>query len=173
MNSPQETFRIEPLSAAFRPWATLVLTEHWGSPRVVTRGRIHHADDLPGFIARRGGEPVGLITYRLEAAEGEIVTLNSLDEQVGIGKKLVETVVETARRAGCRRLWLITTNDNLPALRFYQKRGFVLRAVYPGALDASRKLKPEIPTVGIGGIPLRDEIELELVLRSSGDGGNS
>lgn len=62
------------------------------------------------------------------------------------------------------RLWLITTNDNMEALRFYQKRGFILSALYPNALEESRKLKPEIPEVGLEGIPLRDEIELEFKL---------
>ncbi len=77
---------------------------------------------------------------------------------------LIEAVKQAAVSAGCRRLWLITTNDNLHALRFYQKRGFRLVAVYPNALEESRRLKPEIPLVGLDGIPLRDELELELAL---------
>jgi hypothetical protein len=50
------------------------------------------------------------------------------------------------------------------ALRFYQKRGFVLVAVHRNALEQSRKLKPEIPLIGDDEIPLRDEIELEMML---------
>jgi GNAT superfamily N-acetyltransferase len=73
-------------------------------------------------------------------------------------------VAESARAAGCRRLWLITTNDNLPALRFYQKRGFVLVRLHRGAVAGSRRLKPEIPLTGSEGIPIRDELELELEL---------
>jgi Acetyltransferase (GNAT) family len=68
------------------------------------------------------------------------------------------------REAGCRRVWLITTNDNLRALRFYQRRGFRLVAVHPDALARSRELKPSIPEIGLDGIPLRDELELELLL---------
>ena len=64
--------------------------------------------------------------------------------------------------AGCTRLWVITTNDNVNALRFYQRRGFCLVTVHRGAVDRSRAtLKPEIPAAGAYGIPLRDEIELE------------
>jgi RimJ/RimL family protein N-acetyltransferase len=77
---------------------------------------------------------------------------------------LIEAVKNTARAAKCKRLWLITTNDNLNALRFYQKRGFVLVAVHRNALEISRQLKPEIPLFGADGIPLRDEIELEMIL---------
>ena len=76
----------------------------------------------------------------------------------------IEAVKEVACKAGCRRLWLITTNDNLNALRFYQKRGFALVAVHRNALEISRKFKPEIPLIGADGIPLRDEIELEMIL---------
>jgi DNA-3-methyladenine glycosylase I len=89
------------------------------------------------------------------------VTLNSLREGIGIGTALLDAVREAARKSGCRRTWLITTNDNLHALRFYQKRGWRLTALHRNALDESRRLKPVIPEIGIDGIPLRDEIELE------------
>jgi hypothetical protein len=61
-------------------------------------------------------------------------------------------------------LWLITTNDDLRALGFYQKRGMSLVMVYRNAMDLARKLKPQIPLVGLNCIPFRDEIELEMVL---------
>jgi RimJ/RimL family protein N-acetyltransferase len=73
-------------------------------------------------------------------------------------------VSNIALKAGCRRIWLITTNDNTAALRFYQKKGFSLVAVHRNAIERSRQLKPEIPETGNDGIPLRDEIELEIVL---------
>jgi hypothetical protein len=59
---------------------------------------------------------------------------------------------------------VITTNDNLDALRFYQRRGFRLAALHRGAVDDSRaRLKPQIPPIGDHGIKLRDELELEKV----------
>jgi len=65
-------------------------------------------------------------------------------------------------RHRCPRLWLVTTNDNVDALRFYQRRGFCLVCVHRGAVDHSRAhLKPEIPLAGNNRIPLRDELELE------------
>jgi GNAT superfamily N-acetyltransferase len=145
-------------------WATNLLRDRWGSTLVVSRGRVYQADTLPGFVAFRDGTPVGLITYNLNGDECELVTLDSVLEKAGVGASLIESVKATAIRLKCRRLWLITTNDNTAALIFYQKRGFNLRAVYPDAINKSRHLKPEIPRIGNDGIPIRDEIELEMML---------
>jgi GNAT superfamily N-acetyltransferase len=125
---------------------------------------VHDATALPGFIARCDGQRAGLLTYRIEGGQCELVTLNSELGGRGVGSALVQAVIDAAREARCARLWLITTNDNLAALRFYQKRGFHLVAVHRDALDESRRLKPQIPLIGMEGIPLRDEIELELRL---------
>lgn len=105
-----------------------------------------------------------MITYNIDGVQCEITILNSLVEGKGIGTSLVNEVVNVAGKAGCTRLWLITTNDNTAGLRFFQKRGFSLVAVYRNALEQSRKLKPEIPLTGNDGIPMRDEIKLEMVL---------
>ncbi len=159
-----KTFQVRPLNKGDHDWVARVLAEHWGSTKVVTRGRIHDADELPGFVAVQENKPVGLATYRIDGDQCEIVTLHSPVEGIGIGSALINAVKTVAVSARCRRLWLITTNDNLAALRFYQKRGFLLVAVHRNALEQSRRLKPEIPLVGIDGIPLRDEIELEMLL---------
>lgn len=145
-------------------WITTLLIDHWGSANIVSRGKIHDASVLPGFIATVDNKTIGLITYKIEGNECEIVTLNSLFEGKGISSKLIEAVKNVAKSHKCKRIWLIETNDNTKALRFYQKRGFHLVAVYPNALEQSRKLKPEIPLIGIDNIPLRDEIELEILL---------
>jgi ribosomal protein S18 acetylase RimI-like enzyme len=157
-------FQIRPLNQADRAWVTRFLEGHWGSASIVSRGRLHQADRLPGFVAVRDGEMVGLVTYQIQSSECEIVSLDSLVEGVGIGSALIEAVEEVAIAADCKRLWLVTTNDNTHALRFYQRRGFVLAALHRNALEESRRLKPEIPLVGLDGIPLRDEIELEVIL---------
>ena len=157
-------FEVRPGTATDRPWIIERLTEWWASPTIVTRGRLVDASTMPAFIAVENAQRLGLATYEMKDAACELVTLNSFAEGRGIGAALVDAVADAARDAGCRRLWLITTNDNLPALRFYQKRGFHLVAVHRGALDRSRALKPQIPTIGLHGIPLRDEIELEMLL---------
>lgn len=142
-----------------------VLTGEWGSERIVSRERVRVGDELPGFIAEQGDEVLGLVIYDIRGNECELVSLNSARENIGIGSALLATVANAAREAGCRRIWVITTNDNLRALRFYQKRGMRLAALYPNAIQESRRIKPEIPMVGRDGIPLRDELELEIILQ--------
>jgi ribosomal protein S18 acetylase RimI-like enzyme len=122
---------------------------------------IHHCDQLPGFIAWNGQEVAGLVTYSIREQHCEIVSLDSLQEGKGIGTLLLQAVERLAQRHGLERVWLITTNDNLHALRFYQKRGYELVQIYRNAVAKARKIKPEIPLIGHDGIPIRDEIELE------------
>ena len=155
--------RVRPLGEADREWATGKLRELWGEG-VVSRGRLLDATVLPGFVAERDGEPAGLLTYRIDGGDCEVVTINAFPRGAGVGTALMEAVAAAARDAGCRRVWLITTNDNLRALRFYQRRGFRLAALHRDALARSRDLKPSIPEIGLDGIPLRDELELELRL---------
>jgi GNAT superfamily N-acetyltransferase len=157
-------YKIRPLDRDDRDWVAALIEKEWASTKIVFRGKIHFADELPGFAAVAGNKPVGLITYRIEGKECEIITLNSLHERIGIASALVEAVKRVALDSGCKRLWTITTNDNVDALRFYQKRGFELVAIHRNALEHSRKLKPEIPLTGKNGVPLRDEIELEMLL---------
>lgn len=157
-------FTLRPLQAEDSNRVAQFCIDQWGAETVVAHGEIYYPHRLPGFVAEQEGQWVGLLTYRIEDEACEVMTIDSLRPSQGIGSALVEAVKGAARRAGCRRLWLITTNDNLNALRFYQKRGFVLAAVYPNALAVSRRLKPQIPLIGNDGIPLRDEIELEMML---------
>jgi len=155
---------IRPCNADDKAWIKDFLAEQWGSEIVIVHGTVFHPHELPGFVAVQTDERLGLATYHITEGECEIVTLNSTHSGLGIGGALIEAVKEQAQEAGCRRLWLITTNDNLDALGFYQRRGFELVKINRHAVDESRKLKPQIPAVGEHGIPLRDEIELEITL---------
>ena len=138
--------------------------ENWGDEFVVAHGVIYYPDTLDGFIALDGNEWIGEITYAFLENECEIVSLDSARQGMGVGTMLIHNVVEEARKKDCRRIFLITTNDNLNALGFYQKRGFELVAVHRGAINESRKIKPGISLIGANNIPLRDEIELEMLL---------
>jgi len=138
--------------------------EYWGDEFIVARGIVHHPEFLDGFFAWDGTEIIGLITVAHSSEGCEIISLDSLREDKGIGTALINEVIKAAREKGCRRIFLITTNDNLRALGFYQKRGFEISAIYRGAVNESRKIKTGIPRIGMNGIPLRDEIELELLL---------
>ena len=152
------------MKASDHIWLAQFASKHWGAPIVVGHGVIYELPQLPGFIAEEQGEYIGVVTYHSEGQACEVVSINSLRPGQGIGALLLNAVKNMALQMGCTRLWLITTNDNLNALRFYQKRGFVLVAVHRNALEQSRKLKPQIPLIGEYGIPLRDEIELEMPL---------
>lgn len=138
--------------------------ESWGSEMVVAHGDVLFPAELEGFIAFAGEEKDGLVTYQIKGEACEIVTLNSLKPNLDIGSQLVCHLAGFAREKGCNRLWLVTTNDNTNALRFYQKIGFHMRALRPGIIPEYRKIKPEIPLKGADGIPIRDEIELEMGL---------
>jgi ribosomal protein S18 acetylase RimI-like enzyme len=157
---------IHPTTPSDHAQVAQFIREQWGEDLVVSRGKTYQPSTLPGFIAEYDGYLVGLLTYHIESDACEIVTIDATQRLRGIGTMLLDAVKEAAQLAGCRRLWLITTNDNLPALRFYQRRGFVLRAVHPNAIEQSRQLKPGIPRLGIDGIPIRDEIELEIRLEN-------
>jgi GNAT superfamily N-acetyltransferase len=134
----------------------------WHSLRVARRGAIEHPVDHPELIAEEDGRLLGVLTYVIRGPDCEVLTLHTDRRWSGVGSALLAEVERIARAASCGRLWLITTNDNVDALRFYQRRGFRLVALHPGAVDDSReRLKPEIPEVGDHGIPLRDELELE------------
>ncbi len=145
-------------------WIQKVFQQEWGDVFVVSGEKIYYPKNLEGFILLEKNEKLGLITFHSNNNEIEIVTLNSFQENLGIGTSLVKSVIEEAKMRKKKRIWLITTNDNIEALKFYQKRGFSLVAIHRGAIDASRKIKPSIPRIGKHAIPISDELELELML---------
>ena len=156
--------KIRPREVVDQAAAGAFLARH-GGLRVARLGELVHPLDHPALVAETGGgQLLGMLTY--VPGQGwqqcEILTLHADEQWRGAGTALIEVAGQLARRQGCSRLWVITTNDNVDALRFYQRRGFCLVRVHRGAVDRSRAtLKPEIPPAGAYGIPLRDEIELE------------
>ena len=138
--------------------------EHWGGEEMIARGRVYRPEQLDGFVVEDREAWIGLITFVIEDGECEVTSLDSLREGQGIGSSLLEKAMEAVRSCGCKRLLLVTTNDNLKALGFYQRRGFEIAAIYRGAIHETRKIKPGIPLIGYNNIPLRDEIELEIML---------
>jgi DNA-3-methyladenine glycosylase I len=143
-----------------REWLRGILRERWGSEEIVGRGRLRRFDDLLAIVAMDEHTRLGVATYALDGATAEIVTLDSFHEGRGIGSSLIEAVAKAAREAGARKLFVMTTNDNVRALGLYQRRGFRLHELRPGAVERARQLKPSIPLLGNDGIPIRDEIDL-------------
>jgi len=159
-----KTVAIRELETSDREWLRHFLREHSGSTCVVSRGVLHEAGQLPGLVAQLDGVPSAALTYHVAGGELEVVTLHSARPGLGSGSRLLEAARAKAQSLGCRRLWLITTNDNEPAIRFYERRGMTLVAVHHNAIALSRQLKPEIPLFGVDGKPIRDEIEFEVRL---------
>lgn len=137
---------------------------HWFSTDMVIRGEIVDMTKVDGFAMYENEKITGLITYRIIDSECEITSLDSLEEKRGIGTALINKVRELAVKDGLKKLKLITTNDNINALRFYQKYGFDMARLYHNSMEGARKLKPAIPLIGDNSIPLRHEIEFEINL---------
>lgn len=156
-------FELRPVREQDRESIPGFLTAFWHSERMVARGRMFFPARQEGFIALQGETIIGLATYEIAGTDMELTLLDSRERNQGVGARLVEAVLEKAREMSCRRVWLVTTNDNIRAIRFYQKRGFDLVQVHRNALEASRKLKPEIPMTGQEGIPIRHELEFEQI----------
>ncbi len=135
---PAVSFVSRPLSPQDADWVRPRLAARWGSERIVVHGQVFWPAELPGFVALEAEQPLGLLTYSIVGQACEIVSLDSWREGKGIGSALLEAVKQAARAAGCQRLWLITTNANTAALRFYQKRGFVLAALHVNAVEQAR-----------------------------------
>ena len=140
------------------------IESHWYTLQMVVHGECVDLGIADGWYAYEDDEIIGLITYRISGDEMEILSLDSLCENQGIGTALLNMAISEAKNKGVARITLITTNDNLSALRFYQKRGFDLVRLYHNAIDQSRLMKPEIPLVGMDGIPLKHELEFEMDL---------
>lgn len=140
------------------------LKQHWGADFIVSRGKKIEADKMTGVQARIDGEVVGVVTWNVAGPDMQITTLNAHDQRSGIGTVLLDHAIAKARVMGLRRVWLVTTNDNVEAMRFYQRRGLRLCAVHPDAIVKAREIKPEIPEIGNFGIPIWDEVELERIL---------
>lgn len=155
---------VRALLEAERPWAAALVREHFGSPTVVSRGALHDTRSLPGLIALDAGERCGLLHYRVDGGEFQVVVLIASRPRRGIGRRLLKVIEEVARAQWGRRLWLTTTNDNSPALAFYRAIGWRQCAVHHDAILEARRLKPQIPLTGHAGIPIRDEIEFERLI---------
>ena len=142
-----------------------ILINEWESTDIIIRSKIIDGTKLDGFIAIMDNKIIGLITYMIEEKECEICSLNSFIENKGIGSNLIKKVIEFAKANNCSRVKLITTNDNIRGLEFYQRRGFVFSNIYKNAIENSRKIKPQIPLFADNGLPIRDEIEFELIIQ--------
>lgn len=156
----EANYQVRPLRDEERTWLRDTLRARWGDDFFVGRGSVRLLDELHALVALDGQQRVGVATYALDRECAELVTLDALREGAGVGRMLIEAVAESVRGQGAAELLVMTTNDNLRALRLYQRAGFRLQALRVGAIEQARRLKPSIPQVGYDGIPIRDELDL-------------
>jgi GNAT superfamily N-acetyltransferase len=155
-------FEIRPVTD--RAFLDELLRLRWSGGALMVRGKVIHPKDVEALAAYHEGRLAGVATWRVEGPVLYLVTLNNITEQRGVGVALLDAIVQLARQKGSGLLRVIVTNDNLNALGFYQRRGFRIIAVHPGAIDTIRGMLPGIPSMGANRIPIRDEIELEIDL---------
>ncbi len=146
-------WQVQPLTPSQRQSLEPLLRENWGGPLIASRGRLLDARQLPGLWVGEEDRLVGYLLYHPEGDQWEVALLEALEQGRGVGSALLGAVEALARRCGCKRLWLVTTNDNTHALAFYQRRGFVLAALHraPGG----RGGHPPSGRAGVGEAPLQ------------------
>jgi len=160
-----EKHTIKPAVKADFEWIKELYRQYWSGDICVSRGKVQKVDDFTGgFVAETSGQNTGFVTYTVTGPELEITGLVSLKEKSGAGSALVKAVIDLAKKQKLKKVCLVTTNDNLNGIGFWQKRGFKLVKVYPGSMEFVRKIKPALPLIGENGIALRDELELEMIL---------
>lgn len=159
--------KVRPVEARDGAFVLEELTRHWGGPGIWSLGRMYRADRLPGVVGEVDGERAGLVTYIVHDGgySFEVMTVSARREGEGVAARLLEAAVDEGRAAGCIRAFLTTTNDNMRAIEFYQRQGWRIAALHKGIIDAARERKAQIPRVGPSGLPIRDEIEMEMWLR--------
>ena len=152
------------ISTSDRTLVDEFIRQQWYTTTMIIRGKEVDMTQTEGFYVKEQEDIIGLITYLVSDDVLEVTSLNSLRENQGIGSKLVDAVIREAKDRKLKKILVVTTNDNINAIKIYQKRGFDMACLYHNALDISRKIKPEIPLIGDHSIPLRHEIEFELLI---------
>lgn len=152
------------LDEKFRKEVNHLIKENWAGPVIVTKGIAHDTSNSKGFVSVENQTITGYILYEFQASKCEILVLESKNQNRGIGTALIEMVKSVAKENNCTRIWLITTNDNIHAIRYYQTHGFDLEAVHINAIKKSRELKPSIPLIGDNDIPIKHELEFSITI---------
>jgi GNAT superfamily N-acetyltransferase len=145
-------------------WLEELMIREWGGLPLIIRGKKYYPAELDGIIAENESGIAGFLFYEVREKDCEIIVFEVFDKFKGTGTLLLNQLKNIAKQRQCARVYLMTTNDNLDALRFYQKRGFHICGIHVDSVKLSRKIKPTIGMVGDYDIPMRDEIDLEFSL---------
>jgi GNAT superfamily N-acetyltransferase len=160
--SEEKPFEIRPMSD--RAQLEELLRMRWPDATLIICGQFIRPEDVEGLGYYSGDRLHGIATWRSSPRIMHIVAVNAFSEMRGVGGALVDAMAAHGRAQGMGVLRATISNDNIVALRFYQRRGFRITAFHRGIIEAMRNVKPSIPQFGLDGIPMRDEFELELEL---------
>jgi GNAT superfamily N-acetyltransferase len=155
---------INQISSEDAIWLKSLIECEWGGNPLVIRGKSYYPEKLPGLIALKENSRIGFLSYEIRENICEIIAFEVFEKFCGIGSKMLNTLISIIKENACNQIYVMTTNDNLDALRFYQRRGFNITGIHINSVKKSRAIKPSIPINGDLGIPLRDEIDLTLKL---------
>lgn len=158
------TIKLRSSTSQDNKWLEELMNREWGGLPLVIREKKYYPTSLDGIIAENEHGIAGFLFYEVRDQDCEIIVFEVFDKFKRIGTQILNKLKEIATNKKCRRLYLMTTNDNLDALRFYQKRGFHICDIHLDSVKHSRKIKPTIGMTGDHGIPVRDEIDLEFLL---------
>jgi len=158
-------FELKNISEKHKSTLRRIAEKEWGANLVVSLGKTYEINSLKGWVAVCHNKVIGFVSYCIENDECEIIALYSEIEDKGVGTALINKVISFAKNNNCKRIKLITTNDNIRSIAFYQKRGFTIANINIDGIRKAREIKPQIPLVGNNGIPIRDEIEFEIKLK--------
>jgi ribosomal protein S18 acetylase RimI-like enzyme len=161
---PEQSIAISEVKQDDRAWPAQEITREFASTRVFSAHQMFDTNELPALVAKRDGRRCGLASYRIDGAECELVAFLTTERRAGVGTALVDALRDLAIARGCRRLFLTTSNDNLEAMAFYQKRGFRFARIHRGSMDEARELISGLPATGDHGIPVHDDIEFDMPL---------
>ena len=163
----EKTMKIELLNDKYIGDVEKLIIESWSGPFIAVHRQLYDLRELPCIVALLEEELLGYCYYRFSNNECEIMAIESIKQNIGVGTALIYDIIKKATEAKCKRVYLETTNDNTHAFRFYQRRGFTMIAYRIDEMHYSRQLKPSIPLLGEDDIPIKDEIEFELLLYNS------
>lgn len=140
-----------------------IVQRFWGEEEQLTFDRKFIVTELPTYLAKSGNDIIGFVSFAEVDDAITIVALGILPkyQNAGVGKSLIEKVEAETKRLGKKKLRVSTSNDDLPALAFYQSLGFQIYEVKPNVIAE----KHGMALKGIGGLPVRDELRLQKLLQ--------
>lgn len=161
-----QNIQVKPVTPADALWLENLVENDWGGNPLVVRTVSYYPHKMAGLVAFEGDKRVGVLSYEIRDDICEIIIFEVFNKFKGIGTQMLDALKKLVKTQGCKKIYLMTTNDNLEALRFYQKRGFTISGIHLDSVKKSREIKPSIGLTGDYGIPVRDEIDLILDLNS-------